>query len=230
MDPDLNTDLNENEESSEAIVLCPVCGQAVNNHAAEELYTVDLVESDFRIRTLDDDILDTWLVFCHNCLYITHDFRHIPDQINLIRDYVLSGDYRMRFTDTNPTTLELFEHYIVMLEKVNAPAMVFADTYLRMSWLYDDDQNDLDACAYREKAIVHYAKALLAGSLSEKDISMIYYYIAELSRRNGDFERARKALLKVDTAIPMFRSLFEFQTVLIRDHNDGAAIMPREVN
>ncbi|MBW6458302.1 MAG: DUF2225 domain-containing protein [FCB group bacterium] len=230
MELDLNRDMNEMEEGSEPVVICPVCGQAVNNHAAEELYTVDFVESDFRVRTLDDDILDTWLVFCHHCLYITHDFRYIPDQISSVRECVSTADYRSRFTDTNPTTLELFEHYVYLLENLKAPAMVFADTYLRMSWLYDDDQNDGMANRYREKAIVHYAKALLTGGLSEKDVSMIYYYIAELSRRNGDFDRARRSLLKMDTEIPMFRRLFDFQLLLIRDHNDGAAIMPREVN
>ena len=132
--------------------------------------------------------------------------------------------------DTNPTTLELFEHYLYMLKEVNALPTVFADTYLRMAWLHDDDGNEAKASEYREKAIVNFAKALLLGDLEEKDISMIYYYISELSRRNGEFERAKKSLLKMDMSIPMFKRLFEMQSALIRDHNKSAVAMPREEN
>ena len=216
------------EEEHTAIVLCPVCGNPVNNHSAEELFTVDLVESDFRIRTLDDDILDTWLVFCHHCFYVTHDFTHIPHEIEKVQEVIDSDAYRERFVDVNPTTLELFEHYLYMLNEVKADPMVFADTYLRMAWLYEDDQDVERANEYREKAIVAFAKALLVGGLEEKDISMIYYYIAELSRRKGEFDRAKKSLLKMDMQIPMFKRLFDMQSALIRDRNQSAVVMPRE--
>jgi len=224
-----NTTLTQ-EEERKSIVVCPVCGKPVNNHSAEEIYTVDMVESDFRIRTLDDDILDTWLVFCHHCFYVTHDFTQIPSEIEKVQNVIESKDYRERFTDTNPTTMELFEHYVYMLEKVKALPTVFADTYLRMSWLHDDDGNETLASEYREKAIVNFAKALLLGDLEDKDISMIYYYISELSRRKGEFERAKKSLLKMDMQIPMFRRLFDMQSVLIRDRNKTAVAMPREEN
>ncbi len=224
-----NTSLGQEEEES-AIVLCPVCGNPVNNHSAEELYTVDVVESDFRIRTLDDDVLDTWLVFCHHCLYVTHDFTHIPNDLEPVRDVVESREYRRRFADTNPTTEELFEHYLYMLKEVKAQPMILADTYLRMAWLCDDDHNEAMSSEYREKAIVHFAKALLVGDLDDKDVSMIYYYIAELSRRKGEYARAKKALLKMDMEIPMFKRLFDLQSVLIRDHNSAAVAMPREEN
>lgn len=220
----------EQEEEREAAVLCPVCGQPVNNHPAEELYTVDLVESDFRVRTLDDDILDTWLVFCHHCFFVTHDFRHIPNNIEKVQDVVESPEYKKRFADTNPTTLELFEHYLYLLKQVNALPMVFADTYLRISWLYEDDDDSHRADEYREKAIVHFAKALLLGDLDDKETSMIYYYIAELSRRKGEFDRAKKSLLKMDMQIPMIRRLFDMQSQLLRDRNTSAVAMPREEN
>jgi len=218
------------EEERQSIVLCPICGKPVNNHSAEELYTVDVVESDFRIRTLDDDVLDTWLVFCHHCFYVTHDFTHIPNETEKVRDVIESRVYRDRFADTNPTTLELFEHYLYMLEEVKALPTVFADTYIRMSWLHDDDENEALASEYREKAIVNFAKALLLGDLEDKDISMIYYYIAELSRRKGEFDRAKKSLLKMDMEIPMFKQLFDMQSVLIRNRNKSAVAMPREEN
>lgn len=153
----------EQEEEQQAAVLCPVCGQPVNNHPAEELYTVDLVESDFRVRTLDDDILDTWLVFCHHCFYVTHDFKQIPHDIEKVQDLIESEAYKERFADTNPTTFELFEHYLYMLKKVKAAPMVFADTYLRMSWLFEDDGNVAQSDECREKAITYFAKALLLG-------------------------------------------------------------------
>lgn len=218
------------EEERQSIVLCPICGEPVDNHSAEELYTVDMVESDFRIRTLDDDVLDTWLVFCHHCFYVTHDFTQIPNDIEKVQNVIESGIYRDRFTDANPTTLELFEHYLYMLVEVKALPTVFADTYLRISWLHDDDENEALASEYREKAIVNFAKALLLGDLEDKDISMIYYYIAELSRRKGEFDRAKKSLLKMDVEIPMFKQLFDMQFVLIRDRNKSAVAMPREEN
>ncbi|MFA6618794.1 MAG: DUF2225 domain-containing protein [Candidatus Neomarinimicrobiota bacterium] len=216
------------EDEVTPIVLCPLCGQPVNNHSAEELYTVDIVESDFRVKTLDDDILDTWLVFCHHCLYVTHDFRQIPDNIDPIKDMLESQEYSERFADTNPTTMELFEHFLYMLEKVKAAPMVFADTYLRMSWLAEDDDNIELTNEFREKAIVSFAKSLLIGDLDDKETSLVYYYIAELSRRKGEFDRAKKALMKLDVQIPMMKKLFDMQTVLLRDKNASAAIMPRE--
>jgi tetratricopeptide (TPR) repeat protein len=224
-----NTTLEQEEERS-AAVLCPVCGEPVNNHPAEELYTVDLVESDFRVRTLDDDILDTWLVFCHHCFYVTHDFKQIPHDIEKVQDVIESEEYRERFADTNPTTMELFEHYLYMLEEVKALPMVFADTYLRMSWLYEDDGDMRAADDFREKAIQHFAKALLIGDLDDKEVSMIYYYIGELSRRKGEFDRAKKALLKMDMQVPMIKNLFDMQSRLLRDGNKSAVAMPREEN
>ena len=205
------------DDSETNMVVCPICGQPVNNLAVKELYTIDVVESDFRVRTLDDDILDTWLVFCHHCFYITHDFTQIPNELELVSDLIDSDIYQQRFADTNPTTLELFEHYLFMLKQITAQPIVFADTYLRMSWLYEDDKDIKTADAYREKAIVQYAKALLIGNLDEKEKSMIYYYIAELSRRNGQFERAKKSILKID--ISMFQHLFDFQTAININQN-----------
>jgi len=224
-----NTSL-EQEEEREAAVLCPVCGQPVNNHPAEELFTVDLVESDFRVRTLDDDILDTWLVFCHHCFYVTHDFKQIPRDLERVQDVIESKEYKTRFTDTNPTTLELFEHYLYMLKEVKAYPMVFADTHLRMSWLYEDDGDDACANDHREKAITYFAKALLSSGMDDKETSMVYYYIAELSRRKGEFSRAKKALLKMDMQIPMIKRLFDMQSQLLRDENKSAVAMPREEN
>lgn len=216
------------EEEESPIVLCPLCGEPVNNHPAEELYTVDVVESDFRVKTLDDDILDTWLVFCHHCLYVTHDFRQIPDSLDIINDMLQSQEYSERFADTSPTTMELFEHFLYMLKKVQATPMVFADTYLRMSWLAEDDNNIELTNEYREKAIVNFAKSLFIGDLDEKETSMVYYYIAELSRRRGEFDRAKKALMKLDIQIPMMKKLFDMQSVLLRDKNLNAVVMPRE--
>jgi hypothetical protein len=75
---------------------------------------------------------------------------------------------------------------------------------------------------------VHFAKALLVSDPDEKDTSMIYYYIGELSRRNGQFDRAKKALLKMHMEMPMFRRLYDLQSELIRDKNKAAVAMPRE--
>ncbi len=216
------------EDEHKKAVVCPVCGTQVNNHAAEEMYSVDFVESDFRVRTLEEDILDNWMVFCHKCFYVTHDFSLIPDKINVIRNIVYSDEYRERFTDINPTTMELFEHFVYILKKTEANPMVFADTYLRMSWLFEDEGDEERAAEYREKAIVNFARTLLVGDPSEKDTSMIYYYIGELSRRNGQFNRAKKSLLKMNMEMPMFRRLFDLQMALIRDKNKAAVAMPRE--
>jgi tetratricopeptide (TPR) repeat protein len=108
--------------------------------------------------------------------------------------------------------------------------MVFADTYLRMSWLYEDDGDMRAADDFREKAIQHFAKALLIGDLDDKEVSMIYYYIGELSRRKGEFDRAKKALLKMDMQVPMIKNLFDMQSRLLRDGNKSAVAMPREEN
>lgn len=106
--------------------------------------------------------------------------------------------------------------------------MVFADTYLRMSWLCEDEEQSSKADAFREKAVSNFAKSLLVSDPDRKERSLIYYYIAELSRRNGEFERAKKTLLKMDMKQSMFRRLYDMQNELIRARNRNAALMPRE--
>lgn len=231
MCPNESIPYSEETEDVNQAIICPVCGNSVVNTPTEDLFSVDHVESDFRIRTLEEDVLDSWLVYCPYCFYITHDFEHVPKNLDLVQAYVQSAEYTDLLEDNTPTTLERFIVYLSILKVAKVSSFMMADTYLKISWLFEDDNDTENAIFYREKAVTHFGRSLLEQELSNKDSSMVFYYIAELSRRNKDFVRAKKSLLKMDTGITMFKHLFDFQAKLISKKDFSSAKMPhKEVN
>ncbi len=61
----------ENEENN---ILCPICGNRITNNPKDNIFQIESIDSDFRVHTVQDDLLDDWLLMCHNCYYIDHDF------------------------------------------------------------------------------------------------------------------------------------------------------------
>ncbi len=216
-------------ENEENIVLCPVCGKKIANNPKENIFQIDSIDSDFRIHTTQDDLLDDWLLICHNCYYIDHDFSIVPENLNEVRYFVESDEYLNNFLDNNPTTHELFENYLRILKIKKSSEYLFADCYLRITWLYDDNDMLEKANEYREKAIQHYGRILLERKNDEKNESMIYYYIAELSRRKGEFDRAERALGNMNTSLKEIEKLYKFQKKLIQDKNSNMMKLPKEV-
>lgn len=216
----------ENEENN---ILCPICGNRIINNPKDNVFQIESIDSDFRIHTTQDDLLDDWLLICHNCYYIDHDFSIVPDNLNEVKNYIESTDYLTNFTDNNPTTYDLFENYLKILNVKGSSAFLLADCNLRIAWLYDDNNLPDKANEYRENAIQYFGRTLLESKKSNKNRSMLYYYIAELSRRKGEFGRAKKALKNLDKSIEEISKLFEFQKKLIEDENSSNVKLPKGV-
>ncbi|MEA1987416.1 MAG: DUF2225 domain-containing protein [Candidatus Marinimicrobia bacterium] len=216
-------------ENEDKHILCPVCGNRVTNNPKDNLFQIESIDSDFRIHTGQDDLLDDWLLICHNCYYIDHDFSIVPENIQEVQSFVESNEYLNNFADNNPTTYELFDNYLRILNVKKGSAYLFADAYLRISWLYDDNKMTEKADEKREKAIQYFGKTILESTKSDKNQSLLYYYIAELSRRKGEFKRAKKALNNMDNSIKEIKQLYEFQNKLIDDKNKNSVKLPKGV-
>ncbi len=220
----------EDIENGERAVSCPVCGTNVPNNPKELIFEVESIDTDFRIHTLQDDLLDDWLIQCPACFYVSHDFASPPTHLQEVSVYIESPEYLEQFSDNNPTTMELFRAYLGILFVDKARSYLIADCYMRISWLYDDEDDQEMAAENREWAIEYFEKALLEKEMKPHDVSLSHYLIADLHRRNKDFEKARKNLYNLDTSIKMMRRLFDFQWKLISEKKSGIVHLPREEN
>ncbi len=220
----------EDIENGERAVSCPVCGTNVPNNPKELIFEVESIDTDFRIHTLQDDLLDDWLIQCPACFYVSHDFASPPKHLQEVSVYIESPEYLEQFSDNNPTTMELFRAYLGILFVDKARSYLIADCYMRISWLYDDEDDQEMAAENREWAIEYFEKALLEKEMKPHDVSLSHYLIADLHRRNKDFEKARKNLYNLDTSIKMMRRLFDFQWKLISEKKSGIIHLPREEN
>jgi uncharacterized protein (DUF2225 family) len=220
----------EDIENGQRAVSCPICGRNVANNPKELIFEIDVIDTDFRIHTLQDDLLDDWLIQCPSCFYVSHDFSSPPKKLQDVSVYVESPAYLEQFSDNNPTTLELFSAYLNILFVDEARSYLIGDCYMRMSWLYDDDENEQMALKSREKAIQYFEKSLLETEMNAHDVSMSYYLIADFHRRNKDFDKARKNLYNLDTSIKMMKRLFDFQWKLISEKKSGIVHLPRKEN
>jgi len=218
----------EDLENGERAVSCPICGTRIVNNPAHLLFDIESVDTDFRIRTFQDDMLDEWLIQCPNCYFVSHDFSSPPRNLQDVTVYVESDMYLAQFSDNNPTTLDLFQAHLGILAVDQARSYLMGDCYMRMSWLFDDEGNEEMAVQYRNKAAASFERALLEKDMSAKDISMTYYLISDLYRRNKAFEKARNNLYNLDTSITMMRKLFDFQWKLINEKISGIVHLPRE--
>ena len=214
-------------ENEENIILCPVCGKKIANNPKDNIFQIESIDSDFRIHTVQDDLLDDWLLICNNCYYIDHDFSIVPENLNEVKNYVESAEYLDKFSDNNPTTYDLFENYSRILNIKKGSSFLFADCNLRIAWLYDDDNLLNSANEYREKSIQYFGRALLERENGKKNESMIYYYITELSRRKGEFKRAKKALKNMERSFTEIDELYKFQKKLIEDKNSNNTELPK---
>jgi uncharacterized protein (DUF2225 family) len=218
----------EDLENGERAVSCPICGTTIINNPAQLLFDIDSIDTDFRIRTFQDDLLDEWLIQCPNCYFVSHDFSSHPVNLPEVTDYVEGETYLEQFSDNNPTTLDLFRAYLGILAVDQARSYLVADCYMRMSWLFDDEGDEKMAAFHRKMAVESYERALLEKDMSNKDISMTYYLISDMYRRNKDFEKARNNLYNLDTSITMMRKLFDFQWKLISEKISGIVHLLRE--
>lgn len=217
----------EDIENGKRAVNCPICRTSIVNNPANLLFDIESIDTDFRIRTYQDDLLDEWLIQCPNCYFISHDFTLPPVNLQDVSTYVESETYLGQFSDNTPTTLSLFQAYLGILLVDQARSYLVGDCYMRMSWLFDDEGNEEKAAFYRNQAVQSFERALLEKDMNHKDISMTYYLISDMHRRNKAFEKARNNLYNLDTSITMMRRLFDFQWNLISEKISGIVQLPR---
>ncbi len=216
------------EGQEEDSVLCPVCGVQVVNNPADQLWELDYIDADLRVHTIEDDILDDWLILCPKCFYVDHDFRHVPAKRAELAAFVQSDKYLSLFPDNNPSTRELFSVYLILQTMMNASPILLADIHQRLTWLFEDE-NDLERVHFhRQKAIDFYEKAAQFSDDDPSVVQLIWYLLANLYRRNGNFIKAGQLILNLNTQISRYRELYAFQKELIEAKDSSAPPLPRK--
>ncbi len=218
----------EDIEKGEEAIVCPICGTSVINNPADLLFQVDHFDSDFRVCTLEDDVLDDWLLMCPSCYYIDHDFKQPPLRENEIRAYVESEEYLRLFSDNTPTTLEKFSIYLILLTLQGRDAYARADCHHRLAWLYEDEDSAEKADLHRNKAIEFFGKSFLERFFDVRQTGLIYYKMADLYRRMGGFDSAGQMLYNMDMKEKTLKHLFDFQSKLLAEKNSGRVALPGE--
>lgn len=218
----------EDIENGEKAVLCPICGRRIDNNPSDLVFDVGQIDSDFRIRTLVDDMLDDWLLICPQCYYIDHDFSQPPLKENEIRAFVYSDEYRNLFPDNIPTTTEMFSIYLILITLQEKESYIKADCHLRMAWLYEDEANIQKCNIHRQKAIEYFRKSLKERDFEKKQRGIVQYQISDIYRRMGEFKKAEQNLYNLDTREKTIKHLYEFQSKLLADKNPACIALPRE--
>lgn len=219
----------EDLENVEEGVMCPVCGAVIQNNPADQLWEIDYIDSDMRIHSLQDDILDDWLIMCPTCYYVDHNFKIPLLKPNEIRTFVGSDKYLTLFPDNNPTTKELFSVYLILQTIQGQNPYILADIHNRLAWLYDDENDKKRADVHRARAAEQYELSLSGNTdLDEKHINLTWYLIANLNRRQGKFTDASRALYNLVTEDSVIQELYDFQAGLIRNKDNSAQALPRK--
>jgi len=216
---------SENAGEDES-VLCPVCGRQLINNPADQLWELDFIDADLRVHTVQDDILDDWLIMCPACFYIDHDFRHVPEKRAELAAFVQSEKYLSLFPDNNPSTRELFSVYLILQTMLQAPPILIADIHQRLCWIFEDDNDKPRASFHRGKAIEFYEKAAQRSGNDPAVTQLIWYLLANLYRRSGAFKKAKQILLNLNTEKERYHKLYLFQKQLIDAKDCSAPPLP----
>lgn len=209
-------------------VLCPVCGHQIINNPADQLWELDYIDADLRVHTIEDDILDDWLILCPGCFYVDHDFRHVPKKRAELAAFVQSDKYLSLFPDNNPSTRELFSVYLILQTMLQAPPMLIADIHQRLAWIFEDEGDTERVDFHRGKAIAFYEKATQVAYDDPSVVQLNWYLLGNLYRRRGDFKKASQILLNLNTQNSRYRELYDFQKKLIEAGDSSAPPLPRK--
>ncbi|MHC4661047.1 MAG: DUF2225 domain-containing protein [Planctomycetota bacterium] len=120
----------------------------------------------------------------------------------------VEGSFESGKLDLDPGG-DIFERYKKAYEqalKKKKTARDLADYAIQVAWCRHDEEEDNDTPElekFRKAAVFHFEDALADGQMQEKELPTIHYLTAELSRQNGDFEKAKKHLdeIPADTEI-----------------------------
>jgi hypothetical protein len=133
---------------------------------------------------------------CPGCGYcdFTNEFEDMPPETE---------------TDVTDPGGDVLDRYVKAYEHAlsrKKPARHLADYAVQVAWCRHDEDDDADSPAlkkYREAVVFHFEEALGEGEVEEEEMPIIHYLIAEFSRQNGDFEKAKTHLDKIpdDAAI-----------------------------
>lgn len=184
---------------SETNLECPVCGE---NVAARVVHSTNQMgqDTDFCPVTMGFHAVPLVIRACSNCGYAGydsdfHDRDYAPDErMAFINARVGDGliPLEARLDDLSPD----HAYYLAFLTRrhFGAPPADLGDLLLKASWCLRLDggrpRDDVAASRYRREAIREFECALRAEETPEGERRTYRYLVAELHRREGEFEEA----------------------------------------
>jgi len=185
-------------------VQCAVCGNYSEQTHIMSYTSFGYPDLDFRPPSMYRETMEFWVQECPHCGYVN---THLSDPTDLLHEDLLKI-YREIETKFN-WEVET-EPYVIRLAKLKRPNMFVvwkhpkavrfaklgemfsqlnqyddaAEQFLRVAWVFDDDQNEQAATYWRKEAIWHIVWQLRDIITMEKRIC-IY---ADMLRRTGDFQ------------------------------------------
>lgn len=187
------------------MVECPVCGSSFSTLSIRESRVITKEHRyDFRMIAENFEPLWYYAWVCPDCLF-AHPYTQFDRVSKTVagkirgqqQRYPLTGTFQ--FSDSR-TLKEVFLSYFLILrtfELMNAPAVQFGNTWLRLLWLYEDLGDEKWVKLAAENAMKYFDEAIISGVRSEAEDQRLFMIMAELCLRLDKPNEALRYLREV---------------------------------
>ncbi len=185
----------------EISIVCPLCREPFNSSVPGTRADLGPLHTDFRREVVGFQPRCHLIHTCPFCGYtaMEPDFerqvsRPVARRIIHALRYLVRGDI--------PLSCQRYEYAARCAELLADSPLKIADLYLSAAWSAEEDQQEDEEMAYREKAI-HFLRTALKspGAVPASDRATTTYLIGELYRRRGETREAEQWLTRVGQEI-----------------------------
>lgn len=178
---------------------CPCCKRAFESQLVVG-FNIGEKESDFCPRYLDGNPLPNFLHVCPGCGFVGYeaDYRNLTDERKITKvKRVLTG---LQWNEGQKLGgAERYRRAALVAIYAGKKSAEVADLYLQATWCSRmEGEGDEEEKQARRKAVKYFELGLAAEEFAPEDLPLVHYLVGELSRRLGDFSKARKHFSMLD--------------------------------
>jgi len=185
--------------------ICPVCGKEISVTKVRSRIISVKTDDDFCVHYKDFNPYYYTIWICEKCGYAAdenHFTGHMhPKHQKLIRNFLNERKISLEHREER-TLAEAVRSYklaIFFAELISASAGHIAGLYLKLAWIYREDEDKEKEDEALAKAVVYYDKSLSTerypiGNMTD---NMVIYLIGAIYKRIGNYESATQYLSRV---------------------------------
>ncbi len=185
--------------------ICPVCGKEISVTKVRSRIISVKTDDDFCVHYKDFNPYYYTIWICEKCGYAAdenHFTGHMhPKHQELIRNFLNERKISLEHREER-TLAEAVRSYklaIFFAELISASAGHIAGLYLKLAWIYREDEDKEKEDEALAKAVVYYDKSLSTerypiGNMTD---NMVIYLIGAIYKRIGNYESATQYLSRV---------------------------------